>query len=402
MASTRRKPGRLGPHVEGYRDRLLELGYTRSTVRGELKTLGQLGRWMAAHEIEVGGLDGSVVAAFIEDERQGGRRRMPTLRGFAALLQYLRDIDVISVAALQPEAEVTPLDRLIAEYREWMSRERALAPQTILRYERIARRLLSERRSPDDELGISNMTGADIATFLLREFGRLSVGSAKGRVAELRALLRFLHSRGLTAFPLATAVPPVAGWRDTEIPPDMSSADIERLLASCDRSTAAGVRDHAVLALLARLGLRSVEVANLQLEDIDWRAGEVVVRGKTKRQDRLPLPSDVGEALVGHLSRRTAASSRHVFLTMRAPRRPIPPAVVGEIVGRACKRVGLPVVGAHRLRHALASEMLRRGATLIDISQVLRHRDLATTAVYAKVDLSRLREVAQPWPGAAR
>jgi site-specific recombinase XerD len=281
-----------------------------------------------------------------------------------------------------------------------MTTSRDLSPLTVLRYERVARRFLSDRAGLEDLLGVSDMTGADVAAFLLREFGRLSVGSAKGRVAELRSLLRFLHLRGLTAMSLATSVPPVAGWHDSQIPATMSSTEIELLLASCDRSSTAGARDFAILVLLARLGLRSVEVANLELEDLDWRAGEVVVRGKSRGLDRLPLPTDAGEALAAHLSRRGQERSRHVFLTAKAPRRPIPPAVVGEVVGRACERAGVPVVGAHRLRHALATEMLRKGASIVDISQVLRHRDLATTAVYAKVDLGRLSEVTRPWPGA--
>ncbi len=402
MAGTRRKPGRLGPYVEDYRARLFELGYTAPTVRGVLKELGQLGRWMAENAIDPSELNVETVTTFIDSRRAGGHRRIPTVRSFMVLLEYLRDAGVVGADAVQVAEAGVPLDELLTEYCRWMSAARDLAPLTVLRYERVARRFLSQRVGPEDELGVRDLTGADVASFLLREFGRLSVGSAKGRVAELRSLLRFLHLRGLTAMSLATAVPPVAGWHDAQVPATMSSADIERLLASCDRSSTAGARDFAILVLLARLGLRSVEVANLELEDLDWRAGEVVVRGKSRRQDRLPLPADVGEALVAHLSRRAQERSRRVFLTAKAPRRPIPPAVVGEVVGRACKRAGLPVVGAHRLRHALATEMLHRGASLIDISQVLRHRDLATTAVYAKVDLGRLREVAQPWPGATR
>jgi site-specific recombinase XerD len=402
MAGTRRKPGRLGPYVDGYGARLLELGYTPPTVRGVLKQLGQLGRWMTENAIDASGLNVEVVTAFIDSRRAGGHRRVPTVRSFVVLLDYLRNAGVVSADAVRPAEAGAPLDELLAEYRKWMTAARDLSPLTVLRYERVARRFLSLRVGPEDQLGVRDLTGADVAGFLLREFGRLSVGSAKGRVAELRSLLRFLHLQGLTALSLATSVPPVAGWHDAQIPATMSSTDLDLLLASCDRSNTVGARDFAILMLLARLGLRSVEVANLELEDLDWRAGEVVVRGKSLRQDRLPLPIDAGEALVAHLSRRGQERSRRVFLTAKAPRRPIPPAVVGEVVGRACKRAGVPVVGAHRLRHALATEMLRRGASIVDISQVLRHQDLGTTAVYAKVDLGHLREVAQPWPGATR
>jgi site-specific recombinase XerD len=272
----------------------------------------------------------------------------------------------------------------------------------VLRYETLARRFLGERVASGNERGAENLTGADVSAFLVRECARVSVGSAKGRVAELRSFLRFLHLRGFTELALADAVPPVAGWRETGIPQTIARGEVERLLDGCDRSRLDGVRDFAILMLLARLGLRSVEVARLELDDLDWRRGELVVCGKARRQDPLPLPSDVGEALAAYLSLRGAHNARRVFLTLRAPTRPIRPDLVGDVVQRACKRAGVAHVGAHRLRHTLASELLREGASLIDISQVLRHRDLATTAIYAKIDLGRLRQVAQPWPGAGR
>jgi site-specific recombinase XerD len=186
-------------------------------------------------------------------------------------------------------------------------------------------------------------------------------------------------------------------------PAPVSTADIQRLLDTCDRSTGIGLRDFAMMTLVARLGLRSIEVARMELADVDWRAGELVVRGKGRRQDRLPLPVEVGEALVAYLSAgRNPQGARNLFLTGRAPRGPIRADLVGDVVERACRRAGLPKVGPHRLRHALAGELLRRGAGLVAISQVLRHQDLATTALYAKVDLDSLRRVAQPWPGALR
>jgi integrase/recombinase XerD len=296
----------------------------------------------------------------------------------------------------------TPVEALVDGYREWLVVERGLATATVLRYEMLARRFLTARASCSDELGVENLSGADVSAFLLGECERVSIASAKGKVAELRSLLRFLHVRGFTAMALADSVPSVAGWRETTIPPTMPRADIELLLACCQRSTLTGARNLAILMLLARLGLRSIEVARLELGDLDWRAGELVVRGKARREDRLPLPDDVGEALTAYLSLRGRRDSRRVFLTVKAPTRPIRADLVGDVVQRACTRADVAHVGAHRLRHALASELLAHGATLTDISQVLRHSDLATTAIYAKVDLGRLRQVAQPWPGAAR
>jgi site-specific recombinase XerD len=196
-------------------------------------------------------------------------------------------------------------------------------------------------------------------------------------------------------------VPPAAGWHDTGIPVGLSAADVQRLLDGCDRASPTGIRNFAILMLVARLGLRSIEVARLELGDIDWRAGEIAVAGKARRRDRLPLPHDVGQALSAYLRQvRPAMSIRAVFLMLKAPIRPIRADLVGDVTRWACQRAGLPEVGPHRLRHALATELLRRGAKLVEISQVLRHRDLATTAIYAKVDLEALRRITQPWPGA--
>ena len=398
MSGTRRKPGRLGPFVEGYRVRLLELGYTPQTVRLMLKELGRLGRWMEAEGIEVGRLDTASVEALLAARRAGGERRPASMGELRQLIAYLRE-----VGAMQPEPAptLTPVELLVDDYREWLIRERGLAAMTVLRYETLARRFLTSRVTPADELGVENLNGADVARFLLGECGRVSVGSAKGKVAELRSLLRFLHAWGLTPVALAESVPQVAGWRETSIPPSVPTADIERLLAGCDRSTLDGARDFAMVMLLARLGLRCVEISRLELEDIDWRAGQLLVRGKARRDDPLPLPDDVGGALTGYLVLRGRHESRRVFLTLRAPNRPIRADLVGDVVQRLCRQIGVPHVGPHRLRHTLATALLARGASLQAISQVLRHSDLGTTAIYAKVDLGRLRQVAQPWPGAA-
>src|SRR5699024_6989993 len=207
----------------------------------------------------------------------------------------------------------------------------------------------------------------------------------------------------LVQLDLAAGVPSVAGWRDADLPVSLVPSEVEQLVASCTGSRSSDARDRAILLLLARLGLRSIEVARLQLEDLEWHAGEIVIRGKAGRNDRMPLPVDVGQALADYLQNgRPETPERHVFLTVRARRKPIPPDLVADVVRRACRRSQLPVVGAHRLRHSLATAMLAKGVSLRDISQVLRHQDLATTAVYAKVDMTSLRAVAAPWPKAAR
>lgn len=399
MSGPRRRPGRLGPFVDGYRASLLAAGYTPQTVRNMLKDFGRLGRWMDAEDVEVGALSVAGIESWLAAWRAADGYRVPTVRALRAMLDYLREVGVLG--AEEPPL-LSPVEVLISEYREWLINDLGLAAMTVLRYETLARRFLSGRVTTTDELGVAELDGAVVSRFLLGECGRVCLGSAKGKVAELRCLLRFLHIRGYTPRSLAESVPGVAGWRETTIPPTMPQADIEALLAGCDRSTIDGARDYAILMLLARLGLRSVEIARLQLDDLDWRAGDLLVRGKARRDDRLPIPDDVGGALAGYLALRGRHDSRSVFLTLRAPTRPIRADLVGDVVQRHCRWSGVPHVGPHCLRHTLATQMLASGAALADISQVLRHSDLATTAIYAKVDLGRLRQVARPWPGAAR
>lgn len=397
MAGTRRKPGRMGPHIDGLRARLLELGYTPGSIKQILTLVGQLGRWMVDADVGVSQLDEAVTASFLDTVRTQGKQRIPGMRSLRPLLSYLDSQGVFAAVV----SEHTPVEQLLTDYRRWLLEDRGLAVPTVVRYEKLARRFLGQRLA--DRGTVEDLVAADVVAFLLHESGRVSVGATKGRVAELRSLLRFLHLKGLTPIPLASAVPPVAGWHDVGVPAGLTAAEVRRLLDSCDGSDAGRVRDRAILRLVARLGLRSAEVARLELGDIDWRAGEIVVRGKARRQDRLPLPSDVGEALTAYLHRvRPKTVLRQVFLPLKAPMRPIRPDLVSDVTRRACQRARLPRVGAHRLRHALATELLRRGANLVEVSQVLRHRDLATTAIYAKVDLGRLRRVAQPWPGAQR
>jgi len=400
MAGTRRKPGLLGPQVEGYRDWLTGRGYASATVRNMLKDLGQVGRWLAAEGLGVADLDEDRVAQFLAWRHDAGHRRVPGPRGLAPLLRYLRETGVVRAA----RASTAPLDVLIDRYRRWLCEDRGLAAQTVLRYEKTARRFLAGQATTAAGLQPETLTGAQVNAFLLAECGRVSRGSAKGRVAELRSLLRFLYLHDLTPMRLGSSVPPVGGWRLSALPPPgLDPADVQRLLDSCDRATAIGRRDFAMMTSIARLGLRSIEVARLQLADLDWRGGELLVRGKAARQDRLPLPTDVGQALVEYLrDRPRGIAARQVFLTQRAPLAPVRADLVGDVVERACRRAGVAPVGPHRLRHALARQLLRQGAGLMAIRQVLRHQDLATTAVYAKVDLDALRAVAQPWPGADR
>jgi integrase len=290
VSEFRLETGRLGPFVDGYRVWLLDHGYAPGTVEHELRFLGVLGRWMDGEDLAVGQLNGGVIAAFVDAHRVKGRVAPVVARGSRSLLIYLRELGAVAPELGDPLA---PLGELIEVYGRWLVGERGLAPLTVKRYVALATRFLGERVSVVDELGVKDLSGEHVAAFLLRECERLSVDSAKGKVGELRSLLRFLFVRGFTPLSLGDAVPPVASWRDAGIPRSVAPAEVEQLIASCDRSTLDGARDAAIVLLLARLGLRSIEVARLELSDLDWRAGELLVRGKGGREDRLPLPTAV-------------------------------------------------------------------------------------------------------------
>jgi site-specific recombinase XerD len=375
---------------------LLELGYSRDVVTRSLTALGHLGRWMAREGVDVEQLDDDAVGAFLA-AHVTDYGRLPTA-SVMPLLAYLRREGVVAPPPVPP---VTAFERLIGDYREWLLVERGLAPATVRGYEATARRFLAERFSSDAEPAVG-ISGAAVTTFLAAECARVKSRSAGCCASRLRSLLRYLGVRGLADPGLASCVPAVASWRDAGIPSVASQPEIERLLAAGDRSSLAGARDLAILMLLARLALRAIEVSRLELADLHWRVGEIEIDGKAHQRDRLPLPSDVGEALVGYLKVRGRHRHRRVFLTVHAPIRPLEASGVRTVVRNACRRAGVDRVAAHQLRHALASGLLREGGSLIDVGQVLRHKHLESTAIYAKVDLARLRQAAQPWPGATR
>jgi integrase/recombinase XerD len=289
---------------------------------------------------------------------------------------------------------------LLAEFGTWLDRERGLAPVSVRCYCKQAKHFLAVIGGPG---AVRGLDAGKVTAFMVDHARHRNTGSAKAMVTSLRAFLRFAHATARTAVPLAGAVPAVASWRLSALPRGLQAAEIERLLAGCERETAVGLRDFAVLSLLARLGLRGAEAAGLQLDDIDWRAGEIAVTGKCSRTERLPLPAPAGEALAAWLTEgRPRCGSRAVFVTVRRPYRQLTPDAIRQVMGRACGRAGVNRRGAHQLRHALATEILRAGASLPEVGQVLRHRSQLATSLYAKVDQNALRPLARPWPGAAQ
>jgi site-specific recombinase XerD len=294
-------------------------------------------------------------------------------------------------------------DLLLARYRAYLSVERGLVATTADLNVRLVRPFLLRHEPGTAVLEFEQLTAREVGAFVVEQSAQRP-RSVKRVVTALRSLLGFLYIEGLIDQPLAEVVPSPPGWTLTSLPKALSQSEVDALLASCDRGTPTGRRDLAVLTVLARLGLRAGEVATLNLDDIDWRRGEFVVRGKGRRIARLPLPADVGERIVDYLrdGRPTTAQERSVFLRVQAPHRALTSMGVTTIVANAGRRAGLGTVGAHRLRHSAATAMLATGGSLREIGDVLRHRRAMTTAIYAKLDLEALRTLARPWPDKAR
>jgi integrase/recombinase XerD len=391
--------GPLAPFAGAYRLALAQRGYTPLTTVSELRQVGRVSRWLEASGLAACELSGERIEEFLAFQRASGRFRASWSRpGLLCLLDVLRELGV--VPAPEPAPPGSPAEVLLAGFEHYLLAERALAAGTARGYVGHARRFL-DGLSP--AVGLAGVTTAQVTEAVLRESAAVSVSAAQFFVAGLRSFLRFCFVEGLVEADLSQAALPVTGRRRSLLPRGIPKADARALLDCCDRRSALGRRDYAMIITLLRLGLRASEVAGLRLDDIDWRAGELVVRGKGARQDRLPLPGDVGQSIASYLRRgRPAVGRREVFLQARAPFEPIAAGTVSSTVRRACRRAGVPEIGAHRLRHTAACDMVSAGVPLTQIAQVLRHRSLQTTAVYGRVDLDRLRQLAAPWPGGAQ
>ena len=386
--------GPLAALAEGFREELISQGYRPRSIRYRLQLMGHLGRWLENHHLQLRQLTLQHLERFLKDRHQAEYGAPYSTRGLMPLMRYLYRLQIV----LEPDPLITPqsdLDRLLDCYGDHLRRERGLVESTIHVYKVLARRFIT-RRFDSAKLELDQLTASDVTQFVLDESRKYSAKTSKRIVSDLRSFLRFLFLDGQTPHPLAGAVPAVAGWRYRSLPRALEPEGVSRLLQSCDRRTAAGLRDHAILMLLARLGLRAGEVAGLKLDWIDWRQGVIRILGKGARPQHLPLPPDVGKALCRG---RVPSTIRRVFLSLHPPQGPMQPTGVAQVVHRACRRAGIPGVSPHRLRHTIATQMLCAGATLPEVAQVLRHQSILTTVIYAKVDRTSLRALAQPWPG---
>lgn len=375
-----RVSGPLAEHAAGFADELTTQGYTDLSLANQLRLMAHLSRWLVQRELSIAQLTPQLVDSYLA-LRRTTRTAWRSRRALTPLLGYLG-----LTAALAPPGRAR--NEVVERYERHLV-ERGLNAGVRSHYVAVAAELLEV--CPPHEL-----TGANVMQFARRILDR---PWTNGRLSALRAVLRYLHVAGETPTGLAAVVPSTTCWRQASLPKALDLTEVRAVLASPDRRTVIGARDYAVLVLMLRLGLRACEVAALTLDDLDWTRGEISVRGKG-RTSRLPLPRDVGEAVVAWLRRRRRVPSRAVFLCSRAPYRAACASTIIGLAGRALRAAGVPTGGGHRLRHTAATMMLRRGASMTEIAQVLRHRHIDTTAIYAKVDHQGLRAIAQPWPTA--
>ena len=399
----RMREGVLGAYVEALYQQLRDEGYANASVRNALQLLADLGRWLSLRRMTASQLTPECLQRYLKYRSNHGHHRSTD----AATLQRLSNL-LLAEGVIAPSVQSvpTPAQLLEEEFRHYLELERGLATATVHLYQPFVSRFLAEYFA-DGELQLDSLCAVDVVRFVQREAVRLNHPKrAKIMTTALRAFLQYARYRDLIVTDLRLSVPTVASWSMASLPRALSSEDVQCLLNHCDRHTAIGRRNGAILLLLARLGLRAGEVVGLTLDDIDWEQGALRIRANGRGADLLPIPQDVGAALADYLHHsRPACTCRQVFVRMRAPYRGFASSVaICSIVRRALDYAGLNPAhkGAHLLRHSVATHMLREGASLSEIGALLRHRSPETTMIYAKVDLDLLRPLAMPWPGGAQ
>lgn len=393
-----KQDGPMGPYIDAYAAEMRGEGYAQQTSEPQIRLVADFSRWLATRRIMPQEITAELFQPYLHAR---ARHRRPTRSDLSALQRLLDLLVRQGVVPAPATSAATPADRLQTEFRLYLQQERALASTTQTYYLTFVSEFLRERFSTGP-VDLACLCAADVTGFVQRRAVTIQSRRVQLMTTALRSFLRFARYRGEIDKDLAACVPAVTNWKLSTIPRALPPDQVERVLASIDRKTAMGRRDYAILLILARLGLRASEIRMLTLEDLDWQEGLITVRGKADRYSQLPLPADVGDAIADYLQHgRPTASSRCVFLRARAPVGGFKGQCgIGSIVKHALARAGVdsPRKGAHQFRHGLACQMLRQGASLSEIGELLRHRSPQTTAIYAKVDLASLATLALPWP----
>ena len=394
----RLRVGPLASYLDAYLKLIEQEGFLPSSVPMQMYAIARFSNWLQTVQLDLHQVDEATVERFLQRDPSmlHGGESAPVRRFLALLCE-------MGLTATRPPESRNCQQRFIDEYRRYLRQERGLAETSLPNYVSFAEQLLSSRFG-DSAMNFPELTATDVTKFVQDRAHKLSPGRAKLLVTALRSLLRYLRHQGEISVDLAECVPPVAVWSLSTVPKFLPAGAVQRILDHCERNTPLGKRNYAVLLLLARLGLRACEIVAMSLDDIDWDNGRLTVRCKGGRWSQLPLPSDVGEAIAIYLrSGRPSSFCRHVFLRHRAPIHGFARSIY-TLVRRALIRAGIDSArkGSHLFRHTLATELLRKGASLDEIGELLRHRSPNTTALYAKVDLTALRTLALPWPGGER
>ena len=396
--------GPLAAQIGLFTDWVSEQGYAARSLWQRVHLAACFSGWLGKQGIRLRSISTEHPAQYLRHRArrlQRCRSDAAALRDFMAFLRQQAVIPAEKKVLSQP----TPVEKCVRAFERYLREDRALANATVVNYAPFVRRFLDDRFGRG-RVTLGVLSAGDVVRFVRYEAPRLHMKRAKLLTTALRSFLQYARYSGGLTLDLAAAVPVVANWSMTSIPRAIPADQVRQLLASINRHTAIGRRDYAILLLLARLGLRSSEVALLELDDMDWKAGHFSVRGKSGRRTELPLPNDVGKAIVEYLQHgRPRSTSRRLFLRSKAPIRGfLGQSAIGSLVRHALQRAGIqaPTTGAHQFRHALAVDMLRRGASLAEIGEVLGHRNPQTTSIYAKVDLDSLRKLALRWPGGVR
>ena len=394
------RDGPLASPLEAYAQRLLDNGYAAHSGCLQLRLLACFNRWLGRKGLTSEDVDAATIGQYLRGRAKSRKLRKGDSATLFRLLTLLRP-ERSRVTAPSP----TPVEAALRLFQQYLRQERSLSEAAVINYTPVARSFLSEL-FPKGNLHWQQISAADVSAFVQRQATLVTSKRAPLVVTALRSFLRYLFHRGIVAVDLATCVPTIATWSLSQVPRFLAPEQIRKILGSCDRTTAIGKRDYALLLLLARLGLRAGEVVALTLDDFDWQAGLVTVRGKGKRVAQMPLPPEVGAAIADYLSTgRPRCSSRRVFIRAKAPLTGFASSVaICSLVDAAMERAGVESEyrGSHVFRHSLATMMINHGASLDEIGDLLRHRSPDTTRIYAKVDLVSLRSIALPWPGGNR
>jgi site-specific recombinase XerD len=396
--------GPLAAQVAAFAKWASEEGYARYSRYRQVLLAAGFSRWLGQRAIRPRRVSADHPSHYLQFRARRVRRHSGDAAALTQFIDFLRRQRVIRAEKISPAA-LTPVEQEAQAFECYLRDDRALAQATRVNYIPFIRGFLTDRFG-HGPVTLARLNASDVVRFVQRQAPRLQLKRAKLLTSALRSFLQYVRYRGDIALDLAAAVPAVANWSMPSIPRAIPAEQVRQLLASISRRTAIGRRDYAIVLLLARLGLRASEVAFLELDDIDWSTGRVSVRGKGGQRTALPVPADVGAAMVAYLRHgRPRSTSRRVFLRSKAPIRGfLSQCAIGSLVRHALQRAGIdaPTTGAHQFRHALATQMLRQGASLTEIGEVLRHHSPQTTTIYTKVDLNALRPLALPWPGGAR